>query len=523
MELKFEEVAALDKDNVSGEDGLITVRSAYPRTRGPHFKLTEGFNMRKIEELMLEKSVSMAKSIANDIIILDPTPQWVCDIFFDKYAKLEPIFLKDSVQCFLGLFKSCGGRGMSWNLTITAQTLTFMISFNALQCAQVVLEGEAPELRGMHANPNCINKYGYFPLHEAAERFSVDMIKLLLRHGASANVRTVGNDIIEDLLPLHVAVENTCLHKYLEDNLSPSQNHLDYIYNLIRLLCLPEMKIFLDTTRLLAEKTNNLLGELWKYIEDGKLTQSAVLLLAAQEQIRGGCSSSSKKDGFDMIKSSILRLSFTLIWGKGSSEMPQKLPEEMKALYCAGLLVDVISRVGEPLSAYIQAHSEVPNVEVLEHVSSILKEYGFCPTGDSMDTLNLQPYDCKMSDRESCESTDTNMAATKTANLHAAKKKPARKKVGGGWDPTYARRRFFPYWRSVLQARFPVKVYPNYARTDLEQLHVSLRTSVAKGSIRTQNIVGPVGRISALIGNNQSTRRFITTATGAFKLLKALR
>ena len=51
MELKFEEVSALDKDNVSGEDGLITVRSAYPRTRGPHFKLTEGFNMRKIEEV----------------------------------------------------------------------------------------------------------------------------------------------------------------------------------------------------------------------------------------------------------------------------------------------------------------------------------------------------------------------------------------------------------------------------------------------------------------------------------------
>lgn len=59
------------------------------------------------------------------------------------------------------------------------------------------------------------------------------------------------------------------------------------------------------------------------------------------------------------IKSSILRLSFALIWGKGSNEMPQKLLEEMKALHCAGLLVDVISRVGEPLSAYIQAHSEV--------------------------------------------------------------------------------------------------------------------------------------------------------------------
>ena len=116
---------------------------------------------------------------------------------------------------------------MSSYLTITAQTLTFIVSFNALRCAKVVLEGMAPGLYGMHANPNCINKYGYFPLHEAAERFSVDMIKLLLRHGASANVRTVGNDVIENLLPLHVAVENTCLHKYLEDNPSRSQNHED--------------------------------------------------------------------------------------------------------------------------------------------------------------------------------------------------------------------------------------------------------------------------------------------------------
>ncbi|XP_020168411.1 uncharacterized protein [Aegilops tauschii subsp. strangulata] len=515
MELKFEEVAALDKDNVNGVDGSITVRSVYPLGPCPHFEYTEGFDMTKINELMAERSLSMAKSRANDIIIPDPTPEWVCDDFFDKYAKLEPIFSKDNVRRFLRLFRNGGGKAMSWDLSITAQTLTFLVSFNALQCAQLVLEGEAPELRGMHANPNCINKYGYFPLHQAAERFSVDMIKLLLRHGASANVRTVGKEIIEDLLPLHVAVENTCLHKYLEDNLSPSQNHLDYIYNLIRLLCLPEMKIFLDTTRLLAEKTNNLLGELWKYIEDGKLTQSAVLLLAAQEQIRGGCSSSSKKDGFDMIKSNILRLSFTLIWGKGSNEMPQKLLEEMKALYCAGLLVDVISRVGEPLSAYIQAHSEVPHVEVLEHVSSILKEYGFCPTGDSMDTLNLQPYDCKKSDRESCGSTDANRAATKTANLHAAKKKAARKEVGGGWDPTYARRRFFPYWRSVLQARFPFKVYPTYARTDarsvldIEHLHASVRNSMANGSTPTPIIVDPVGRISPLTRNNQPTRRLL--------------
>ena len=116
-----------------------------------------------------------------------------------------------------------------------------MVAYHALRCANIVLEGEVPELRGMHANPNCINCYGYFPLHEAAERFDVDMIELLFRRGASANVRTVGNEVIEDLLPLHVAIENTCMHKYLEDNLSPSQNYLDYIYKFMHLLCLPEM------------------------------------------------------------------------------------------------------------------------------------------------------------------------------------------------------------------------------------------------------------------------------------------
>lgn len=111
-------------------------------------------------------------------------------------------------------------------------------------CKSYILEGKAPRLNGYHANPNCINPYGYFPLHEAAERFSVDMIKLLFRHGASSNVRTVGDDIIENLLPLHVAVENTCLHKYLEDNLFPYQNHRDYIYKIIHLLCMPEMVCF---------------------------------------------------------------------------------------------------------------------------------------------------------------------------------------------------------------------------------------------------------------------------------------
>ena len=114
----------------------------------------------------------------------------------------------------------------------------------------------------------------------------------------------------------------------------------------------------------LLKKTNNLLEELWNYIENGKLIQSGILLLAAQEQIRGGCSSKmngrSKKDGFDIMNKRILWLSFALGWEKGSNEMAEKLLKERRSLIdCTGLLVDVISHHGQRLSSYIQAHSEV--------------------------------------------------------------------------------------------------------------------------------------------------------------------
>ncbi|CAN6174870.1 unnamed protein product [Urochloa humidicola] len=533
MELKFKapdhnmwkkEAADCDKDN--GRDESITVKNEYPER--PTFEVDTELSWEKVQEIMSKRYVEVARSLANDIIIPDPTPEWVCDTFLDKYDQLEPILIKDSVQCFLRLFKNPAGKCLSWNLTITAQTLTCMVGFNALQCAKVVLEGKAPELNGMHANPNCINPYGYFPLHEAAERFSVDMIELLLGHGADANVRTVGNDVINDLLPLHVAIENTCLHKYLEDNLSPSQNHLDYIYKLIHLLCLPEMKIFLDTTRLLAEKTNNLLEELWKYIEAGKLIQSAILLLAAQDQIRRGCSSeingSGKIDGFGVISTRIVRFLVASLWAEGSNGMA---PEEMKHFNCAMLLVDVMFHAGVPLSAYIQAHSEVPNREVLEHVSSILKEYGFCPSEEVVDTINLRPYDCKMSDRKSCRKglTDANSALMETASLHAAEEKVTRKEVGSGWDPTYTRRSFFPYWRSVLRARCAVRVYPTYAKKDaksgfdLEQLCVSRSSPPFNGSTLTPN-----RKLSSLLtSNNQPKRSFSIATIGAFRLLKVLK
>ncbi|CAL5013627.1 unnamed protein product [Urochloa decumbens] len=166
---------------------------------------------------------------------------------------------------------------------------------------------------------------------------------------------------------------------------------------------------------------------------------------------------------------------------------------------------------------------QVPQMEVMKHVSSILKEYGFLPT-EVMDTLNLRPYDCK----EPC-SKDANIM--ETAILHAAEEKAARKEVGGGWDPTYARRSFFPYWRSVLRIRYPVRVFPAYARADprsglnLEQRpRVSRNSPMVNGSTPTPNHkLGSVGRILPLTSSHQSRRSFSTAAVGVLRLLKVLK
>ncbi|KAF8663188.1 hypothetical protein HU200_055790 [Digitaria exilis] len=159
---------------------------------------------------------------------------------FQKYIselspKLRPVYATDSVKEFHGV--------CSRMLPLTGlgeffypEILSNMASYNALRCARAALEGGAP-LCGRRADPNRRHRYGFTPLHLAAENFSVDMVKLLFRHGASANIRTNGGEVVEGLLPLHVAVENASMHKYLEDHWADG----DHITNLIALLCLPEM------------------------------------------------------------------------------------------------------------------------------------------------------------------------------------------------------------------------------------------------------------------------------------------
>ncbi|XP_047096572.1 uncharacterized protein LOC124708980 [Lolium rigidum] len=495
-----------------------------------------------------EKDAELGAHRASSIIFPDRTPQTVNLAFHDTLHRLVPILDKDSVRGFLR-FMQRYGRGTRWGFIITPEALNQMITQNALRCVKVALEGQAPELGRCRAGPNVMTQYGYFPLHRAAEMFSVDMIELLIRHGASANLRTAGAEVIEGLLPLHVAVDNTCMHKYLEDSLFPNREDQDYnehrdcseadanyIFRLIYLLCLPEMKIFLDTTRLVAKYTDNLLVELWNYIKDGKLAQTAILLLAAQQQIRMGTSrkkkGNSKPDGFPTICERILDNNITLQLEKGQNGIEQEqVDAKIKLNHTAMMLVRVISKAGEDLDSYIRNHLEVPyfmqvpHLEVLERVSSILKDNGFCPTRECIDTGNLFPYHDVLSSTD-IPSKPGERASTRESlemdYLSTVKDKATRKRKPRRWELKFARRSFFPWWRSVLSARSPVKVVPSRwvrptkdldCEKALKKPISDLDREIISKKATTHGSAAPMGR-APQVGSYHQHRMLCGTAVG---------
>ncbi|KAI4984295.1 hypothetical protein ZWY2020_054576 [Hordeum vulgare] len=322
------------------------------------------------DQYMLQLQRFLADARATNIISPDRTPRETLVKYYGKYDRLSAVLRKDSVPRFLRIFENYRESFVS-DFVIIPQTLDLIILHNALRCANLVLEGKSPKLCEI-----------------PAESFSAEMVESLFRYGASANQRTSGNKIIQGLLPLHVAIENTCQHKYLEDNLLVDEDYrkgnVEYIYKLIYLLCLPEMKIFLDTTRSLAAHTDNVVDELWNYIKQGKLVPTAILLLAAQNHC-------GNLNVFDIIKARIE----DSMCGLGSSKNAKEKKElkEMKVhLINALVLVRIIHKTGEALEAYIQTHSEASHEEVLGKVSAVLQNYSgkeIC-----IEDLDCPPYDC---------------------------------------------------------------------------------------------------------------------------------
>ncbi|KAM0870897.1 hypothetical protein ACQ4PT_039745 [Festuca glaucescens] len=521
--------AAYDEDNgqakdVSNMEEIDPWNPPYPPCAPGPCKDFTG-HIKLIKEWMDQKQALLAAHRATHTIIPDRTPEMSNDAFFDKLPRLASILEKDSVKLFLNLFSN-DRVGLAWGFVITPQTFNQMIVQNALRCAKVALEGKAAELDGHRANPNYMNQCGYFPLHQAAEMFSTDMIKLLFHYGASANLRAAGPEVIEGLLPLHVAVENACLHKFLEDNLSPDKENRDHVYRLIQLLCLPEMKIFLDTIRLIAERTDDLFAELWKYIKDGKLAETAVLLLAAQKKIRTGSSFKANGNcvtagnGFFIISKlcadDILALDSEIAQKRAGKK---QLKAQRKLKHLLWVLVNAINEAGEALDSYIRVHPEVTSAirvshaDVLERVSSILKNHGLFPTGECINTGNLCPYEQQL-----CRSSDEELPGKH--DVYATAEKAARKKQPRGWELEYTRRSFFPYWKSVL-SQLHDSESPIIKLQTIQETEENWNKSVAERSSPIPNSnLGLLGRIPQLTSNQQSRRMFGTAASTVLKLVK---
>lgn len=448
--------------------------------------------------------------------------------------KLRPAIQKDSVKQFFQVY-NCWSGFMGRGNFLLPDILTNMANKNALRCARVALQGTSPLLRRRRADPNTRHRYGFAPLHMAAENFSVDMVKLLFRYGASANIRTKGEYVIEGLLPLHVAVENASMHKYIEDHWA----HGDHIINLIFLLCLPEMKMFLDTTRLIAKQTDNIVDEVWNYIREEKHVQAAILLLAAQKQLRGRLNNSSGKaslNGFDIVKSHIddalntIHLEGLNMVKEGKNGRALKrLKDKKEALLTALVLVGIVHKAGEALEGYIQTHSQVRHDEIVEHVSSILKSNGIAHSGESIDTGKLECYQhgggmsIGKSDSQRVGYGETIEADKSSSDIGEVSKMILGKQPPKGSAIREVRDMFFPYWKSVLSRRLQLKIVPSCQLSRKDLLSAEASKKGTKSIDHPCNPIKSMGNLGSMGWpplSSESRRMLYTVASMSRKVFK---
>ncbi|KAK9284052.1 hypothetical protein L1049_012312 [Liquidambar formosana] len=162
---------------------------------------------------------------------------------------------------------------------------------HAVNCATSLLQGELPV--SVDAEElNARLPIGWHPIHVAARSLRPSFIDLFIRHGARTDIRLNDPGYKGDngLLPLNIALNRMCEDKILK-GWTPRQT----IFDLISILCLPELKDALDAVRLLASSSMDV-GEIaYCYAMEGKPIQLAILLMVARERVLGPITFQSKE------------------------------------------------------------------------------------------------------------------------------------------------------------------------------------------------------------------------------------
>ncbi|GAV58947.1 hypothetical protein CFOL_v3_02480, partial [Cephalotus follicularis] len=207
--------------------------------------------------------------------------------------------------------------------------------------------------------------------------FSIHLIDLYLQHGGNTDV------IYNGLLPLNVALEKLCCHNYLVDLTAK-----DSIFKLITILCLPQMKVPLEATKLLAQHTKKATEELFRYAKDGRPLQMAVLLMVARDIVMAPIYSQDALtlNGIMSLRRCIKEEIAALMQdevdlaGKSRYSTAVKVFKEKRAgLYSALTLLDVFENAGDAIDAYLQADViyKLSKDKVAQDVQSILLNAGF--------------------------------------------------------------------------------------------------------------------------------------------------
>lgn len=121
--------------------------------------------------------------------------------------------------------------------------------------------------------------------------------------------------------------------------------------------------MFLDTTRLIAKRTDNIVDEVSNYIQKEKLVEAAILLLAAQKQLRGCLNKSTSQVGFDIVKSHIdealdtlhLEVLAMVQEGKNGTKL-KKLKDKKEALLTERVLIGTAHKTGEAGAFLFKEH-----------------------------------------------------------------------------------------------------------------------------------------------------------------------
>ncbi|OEL18382.1 hypothetical protein BAE44_0020598, partial [Dichanthelium oligosanthes] len=90
-----------------------------------------------------------------------------------------------------------------------------------------------------------------------------------------------------------------------------------------------------------------------------------------------------------------------------------------------------------------------------------------------------------------------------------------------GWELKYARRTFFPYWRSALEIKSPFKMIPSHVDDhSCEELENSWTKSAGRGSSRIPNLNQNLLERAHQFSNHQPKRMFCSAALPLLKVLR---